>query len=168
MTKQELYLAIYQATGQQDGLAPLRKVFDFHRDVAVHKAKNSNGNTSYITLEFSGLRSRYLCSILFDGSGELGVSVLNFAMPKVRLNHLQKALVLLACVEFLCGHFVLQPENLEFYRQGISSEYGNGQTDLLIQFDQIKQVAANYLNANKDSGWAETASWKPAFQHYVI
>lgn len=148
MNKQALYLAIYQATNNTNAIADITNVKDFQRSLAVHIARNSGEEISHITLEFTGPRSRFLCSILFDGSGDMGTGLDNFAMPKVRLHARQKAVILLACLEFLTEAGVLAAQ-FEYFRERIAGEYDSSHS-ILGLYDAVKKNAYEWMATNWD------------------
>lgn len=141
MTKQELYLAIYQATSSADAQPGINWVSDFDRGLSVHVARNSGGEISYITLEFDGVRGTFLCSMIFDKDV---TSFSNFTMPKVKLNPRQRAIVLLACVEFLMANDVING-TFEYYASRIMYEHQTGRMGFAEHYQRIRATADRYL-----------------------
>lgn len=145
MNKQTLYLMIYQIISQEKADAPLIDVFDFDRNLSINIGRNSDTKVSYINLEFAGVKARYLTSFIFDGSGDNGCSLSNFAMPKLRISHLQKALVMLACLEFLITNKVLENMNSwEYFCDRVTYDFSNGNYGLKRHYDRLRAVAADY------------------------
>lgn len=145
MTKQELYLALYQATSTADAMPNIHGVDDFDRPLAVHLARNSNGNLSYITMEFAGVRSRFLCSLIFDGNGDLGTGFSNFSMPKVKLNPRQRSIALLACLEFLI-HNKLIDADFNYYAERVTVEHQTGRNGFMEHYRMIRGYSTAYIH----------------------
>lgn len=168
MNKHQLYLNIYQITGNADGNATIDcPPEDLARMLAVHVARNSGGEISYITMEFTGVRSRFLCSLLFDGTGDQGTGLMNFSMPKVKLNNRQKALVLLSCLELLIDQKILHA-SMDYFKERISNEYGNGQVAILGQYDVRNALSIEYINARQNGIPGVTHAHVPEAQLFTI
>lgn len=148
MTKQELYLTIFQAIGNPNANAQLLCVTDFDRDIAVNVARNSGGNISHITMEFIGVRSRFLCSILFDGNGDQDTCFANFAMPKVKLNGKQRSIVMIACLDFLIDNGVIDASP-SYFAERIVPEHG-AHPFALRQYAQLRFAAKSYIEKHPE------------------
>lgn len=145
MTKQELYLSIYQIIGNFNADARLDGVTDFDRELSINVARNSGGNISHITMEFAGLRSRYLCSILFDGNGDQDTCFENFAMPKVKLNGRQRCLVMLACLNFLIANDVIKAD-IAYFVERLTHDQRPSTVGILQHYDNVRRTTARYIS----------------------
>lgn len=145
MTRQELYLSIYQIIGTFNADARLDGVTDFDREIFINVARNSGGNISHITTEFTGLRSRYLCSILFDGNGDQDTHFDNFAMPKVKLNGRQRCLVMLACLDFLIANKVLNAD-IAYFVERLTHDQRPSTVGVMQHYARVRCVAQSYIS----------------------
>ena len=136
MTKQELYLSIFQIIGSFHSNAQLNKTIEFDRDLCVNVSRNSDGKISHITMEFIGIRARYLCSILFNGNGDQDTNFDNFAMPKIKLNAKQRSLAFLACMDFLISNKVISA-NLEYFVDRCVQDHLPRTADIMRHFEII-------------------------------
>lgn len=127
---------------------PLLPAFpkDFSRPLVVHISKSSSGNISHVTTEFSGVRAKFFCCIVFDGSGDFGVGLGSFAMPKTKLTQAQKAVMLLSIIEHLISIGAL-PKNFEFYKDRIASEFSGGVGNILDRYKAISENSMRYIDA---------------------
>ena len=168
MNKKILYLIIYQTIGNEKAEVPLINVYDYNRNLAIHIAKNSNHNISYLTLEFTGHRARYLSSLVFDGNGDNACTLVNFAMPKTRISHMQKALVMLACLDFIISNNVIENmKSFEYFRDSICTEFANGNQALIRHYDKLKQKAEFYAKQNESFAKEHPSSNIPP-SHQVV
>jgi hypothetical protein len=149
VNSKELYLNICQIISLDGMTWPQES--EYNREAVVHVSRSSNNKSiSHITLEFSGVRAKFFCCILFDGSGDYGVGVHSFAMPKLKLTLPQKALASLSILKFLIDSRRLDA-NFEFYRERICTDLNGGVGDTLIRFDALCMKSAQYLE-HKEKG----------------
>jgi len=146
VNKHVLYLNLYQVATSDNCDAPLIHVTDFDREVSVLASRNSSGRLSHIAIEFAGLKSKFLCSLVFDGSGELGIDINGFAMPRVKLRQKQKAMALLSCLEFLKDQDVVQFD-IEFMADRIGAELTNGSVSFFHQYKRMTERSANHAES---------------------
>lgn len=149
MTKQELYLALYQATSTQDATPGIHGVGDFDRPLAIHVARNSNRNISYIAMEFAGRRSRFLCTLIFDGPGNHSTGFSNFTMPKVKLNPRQRSIALLACLDFLITNNILAAD-FDYYVERVTVEHQTGRMGFFDHYQKIRSHAYKYIDEHPE------------------
>lgn len=149
MTRQELYLSIYQIIGAFNADARLDGVTDFDREIFINVARNSGGNISHITTEFLGLRSRYLCSILFDGNGDQDTHFDNFAMPKVKLNSRQRCLVMLSCLDFLISNHVLKAD-IAYFVERLTHDQRPSTVGVMQHYARIRSAALQYITEHPE------------------
>ena len=146
MNSKQLYVNISQIiSSDETGWA---MPTDFDREAIVHISRASNNNISHITMEFAGIRAKFLSCIIFDGSGNYGTSVHNFAMPRLKLSLHQKALAALSLLQFLIdeGHL---DANFDFFREKICSDLNGGVGTTLIKYDRMCELSARYLESSK-------------------
>lgn len=149
MTKQQLFLMIYQATSSPEAQVGIHGVTDFDRQLSVHVARNSNGEISYITMEFVGPRACFLSSLIFDGSGHQGTGFSNFSMPKVKLNPRQRSLVLLSCLSFLIENGILNA-NFSYFAERINLEHQAGRAGFIEHYRRMMRATGEYLIAHPE------------------
>lgn len=144
MNSKELYLNICQIISIDGMTWPQES--EYEREAIVHVSRSSNKTSiSHITLEFAGVRAKFFCCILFDGSGDYGVGVHSFAMPKLKLTLPQKALASLSILKYLIDSGRLSA-NFEFYRERICTDLNGGVGDTLIRFDALCAKSVTYLD----------------------
>lgn len=144
MNSKELYLNISQVVSAgEDG--PMTWPTDFDRQAVVHVSRSSNnGNISHVTVEFAGIRAKFLCCLIFEGTGDYGTGVHNFAMPRIRTNLQQKAIGCLSILQYLIdNHYIVA--NFEFFRDKIVSELNGGVGDTLIKYDAVCQRSKDHI-----------------------
>jgi hypothetical protein len=143
MNSQELYLNISQIISNQE--TGLEWPSDYDREAVVHVSRASNENQiSHITLEFAGVRAKFFSCIMFDGSGDHGVGVHSFAMPKLKLTLPQKALAALSVLQYLIDQNMINA-NFKFYREKICAELNGGVGHTLTKYDLICKASRDYL-----------------------
>jgi len=144
MNKQSLFLNIFQATSDVCGGAAITPHLEFDLPLEVHVGRNSkNGAISHITLEFAGIRARFLCSILFNGSGPHDTCLANFHMPKRKLQSHQKAYVLLSCLDFLTSQGVVETSMADFCAS-VEADY-TGPHAILPHFYALTAKSERYV-----------------------
>lgn len=149
MNKQELYFNLYQITGNSDANSPLENITDFNRELSVIFQKNNEGRISGISMEFCGPKSRFHCSLIPDGVVQFGFGLNSLAMPRVKLNNVQRGLALLSCIEFLNSNDLIHVD-VDYYLDRISTEAVNGQSFFLSSYRRIchdsRQYAREHAN----------------------
>lgn len=143
MNSKQLYLNICQIISTDE--TGFSWPTDYDRPAIVHVSRSSNDKSiSHITLEFSGIRAKFFSCILFDGTGDYGVNVHNFAMPRLKLGLPQKALFALSMLSFLIEENYLNA-NFDFFREKICSDLNGGVGNILNRFDFICRKTDDYL-----------------------
>jgi hypothetical protein len=151
MNSQELYLNICQIISEGER-TPMTWPTDFNRNIAVHVSRSSQGrNISHITVEFTGIRAKFLSCLMFDGSSDYGTGVHTFAMPRIKTTIQQKALGCLSVLEYLIDNDHLQAD-MAFFREKVIADLTGGVGDTLIKYDKMCAASRRYL--------AETAQGK--------
>lgn len=162
MNKQVLFLNIVQAIASVNGDGDLI-TREFDRPLRIHVARNSKDEISYITMEFAGDCSQFMCSILFNGNGHQDTGLQNFSMPKRKLQAFQKSLVLLSCLQFLADNAVLAAD-MAYFRDRINGECGR--PELLEQYELItikSEVHIRNVGHVKSSPTSESKSQNFSF-----
>lgn len=140
MDKRALYLCLYQSVCHDNGDAPIQNVKDFARDLEVTISRNSNQQISMITLEFSGLKSRFPCVLAFDGLSDASISINGFMMPMAKLNPRQRTLCLLSCLYFLWAQDLICVQWSALLDK-LCTEFGQGSIGIQHQFErQVKRA----------------------------
>lgn len=149
MNKQTLFLNIFQVSSDLCEKAAIPPHTDFDLNLQVHVARNSkNASISYITLEFAGVRSRFLCSILFNGSGDHDTCLANFSMPKRKIQSHQKAVALLSCLQFLVHNKVINASWADFCASVTADYYGPN--SVIADFDRITFKSREYIQEHPE------------------
>lgn len=146
-----LFLNIAQIVSNGAGEWPA----DFHREAIVQVSKNSGEHISHITVEFYGKRAKYLCVGLFDGSGDNGTSIHKFAMPGVKLNLRQKALLGMSLVEYLIGVKAIKSD-FEYIKESFAIDVEGGSSNILNRYDEVCNASFKLLE-DLNFGLAMTA-----------
>src|SRR5579872_3004485 len=148
MNSKQLYVNICQiiSTDETGMVWPQ----DYDRECVVHVSRSSNDSSiSHITLEYAGIRAKFFCCIVFDGTGNYGVTAHSFAMPKLKLTLPQKALVALSVLSYLIETKHLDA-NFEFFREKICTDLNGGVGNTLSRFDLISFNSLEYLDRQMD------------------
>ena len=153
MNSKQLYVMICMAIAKEN--KPNAYNPSFHEmsasvrtQIAYNHQAAEGSNISYATLEFSGIRAKFLCTLIFDGAGEHDTSVHNFSMPRQKLNPQQKALVCLAFMEYMTtskGGEPLIAADFNFIREKIQFNVNGGVGDLLHEYDEMRNAAFEYV-----------------------
>ncbi len=144
MNAQELYLNISQVVSAGD-TSPMTWPTDYEREAVVHVSRSSQqGNISHITIEFSGIRAKFLSCLIFDGTSNHGTGVHNFAMPRIRTTVQQKALGCLSVLQYLIDNGHLDAD-FAFFREKIMSDLNGGVGDTLLKYDLMCKASEKYL-----------------------
>src|ERR1700758_352480 len=142
MNSKEVYLNIYQVLSN----GPVGQPDDFDREMIVHVGRASAGNVSHITTEFAGIRSKFFCCIVFDGSGDMGCSLNSFAMPKMKLLREQRAFIFLTLLEYMITNGILKAD-LAYFKECASLEFNGGVGKFFEQYDRICKNSRAYIAA---------------------
>lgn len=146
MDKHALYLCLYQSVCHDNGDAPIQNVKDFSRNLEVAISRNSNQHISLITLEFSGLKSRFPCVLAFDGISDASINANGFMMPMARLNPRQRTLCLLSCLYFLWSQKLISIQWSAMLDK-VCTEFGQGSIGIQHQFErQVKRAEEHASN----------------------
>lgn len=146
MNAKELFLNISQIVSAGEA-GPMTWPTDFNREAVVHISRSAKqGNISHITLEFAGVRAKFLSCLIFDGAGNHGTGVHSFAMPRIRTTVQQKALGCLSVLNYLIDNNHLDAE-FSFYADKIMSEINGGVGDTLLKYEAMCQASRDYLAA---------------------
>lgn len=149
MNAQELYLNICQVVSAGEA-APMTWPNDYDREVAIHVARScDNFNISHITTEFKGIRAKFLSCLIFDGTGDYGTGVHNFAMPRIRTTVQQKALGCLSVLDYLTSNGYIS-SSFEFFRDKIVADLNGGVGDTLIKYDQMCKLSKLHIERQKE------------------
>ena len=144
MNSKELYTNLCQIIVPEGGRVTWPT--DFHREAIVHVARNNkNSAISHITVEFHGIRAKFLCCLLFDGTGDSGVSVHGFAMPRIKLSVPQRALAAMSVLQFLVDGGWLKAD-FNFIRERICSDVNGGTGSTSAEYDIISAHSVHYVN----------------------
>jgi hypothetical protein len=136
MNSKVLYLNICQILATSDNAVPPWPK-DYDRPIVVHVGRSTNNDAiSNITVEYAGVRAKFFCGLLFDGTGDYGVSARDFFMPRVKLSIQQKALLTLSLLYFLITNGKIDATT-DYFREKISSDINGGAGNVLEQFDSI-------------------------------
>lgn len=157
MNAQELFLNIAQVVSAGEA-APMTWPTDYKRQAVVHVSRSAQqGNISHITVEFTGVRAKFLSCLIFDGAGNYGTGVHSFAMPRIRTSVQQKALGCLSVLQYLIdnGHLDAQ---FSFYQDKIVSELNGGVGDTLIKYEAMCNASRDYLAARAESEKASNSA----------
>lgn len=150
MNAKELYLNICQVVSAGEA-APMTWPNDYDREAVVHVSRSSNGNNiSHITVEFAGIRAKFLSCLIFDGTGDYGTGVHNFAMPRIRTTVQQKALGCLSVLNYLTANGYIKAD-FEFFRDKIVADLNGGVGDTLIKYDQMCKLSKLHIERQKES-----------------
>lgn len=150
MNKHYLYLSLYQALTIESCDAAIAHVEDFDRDLSVALLYNSSERLSSVTLEFAGVKSRFLINLAFDGSGPQGIGLGGITLPHMPgARSKQKAFALLACIDFLIAEGYLRGADREFMAEKISAEYSQGSVAFLHQYDKLVTKAVHHATMTK-------------------
>lgn len=153
MDQKKLFINIAQAVALNAPAFSSPTPGEYSRPVAVHVARNThNGNISHITLEFKGVRTKFLCVAMFDGFGNYGASVNGFVMPRMKLTLEERVLIALSVFEFLCtnsdspftGEAFLVAD-FEEYKEKFISEIKGGVNNLAEQYRRISSISDQIL-----------------------
>lgn len=145
MNSKELYVTICQilAMGSNETIRPTAE--EFSRPASIQLAHNhGTGIISHATVEFVGVRAKFLCTIIFDGAGPHDTSVHNFNMPRTKLSMDQKALMCLAVVEFLIDQKALKAD-FNFIREKVLFDINSGVGSILRTYDNLKNSSATVV-----------------------
>ncbi len=160
MDKRALYLCLYQAVCHDNGDAQIQNVRDFARTLEVSVSRNSNQQISLITLEFSGLKSRFPCVLAFDGLSDASISANGFMMPMARLNPRQRTLCLLSCLYFLHKSELIQID-WPVVLDRVCTEFGQGAIGIQHQFDRQLQRAIKHAQVTDVQDEVATSHRRP-------
>lgn len=160
MNRQELYLSICQAIGTDNAKPGLEKITDFDRPCTVVIARNSSGNISNISIEFTGYKARFLCSVLFDGNGDQSTGFSNFSMPKVKLNPRQRATVLLCCLKFLIDNGLIAAD-INYFCDRVVAEHSLGQGEFIANWEAVLLASKAYIKLHPEFAMAHKR--RPSF-----
>ena len=144
MNSQKLYLNLAQivALDGEDLVNPS----DYTREILVHVSRGSQNNfISHITLEYKGLKAKFFCCLTFDGSGNYGTGVHNFAMPRIKTTIQQKALACLSVLEFLIVNGYLGDSDFEYFKEKVLSETTGSSIALIRKYEEISLVSEDFL-----------------------
>lgn len=148
MNSQELFVNLCQIISTEE--TGMTWPTDYDREAVVHVSRSARRGAdqqiSHITIEFAGVRAKFFCCILFDGSGPYGASFREFAMPRIRTTINQKAMGFLSVIEYLVSNGYLGCDsNFEFFREKVIADLNGGVGDTLIKYDQIKARTRRHL-----------------------
>lgn len=150
MNSQQLYLNLAQivAIDGEDLVNPS----DYTRELLVHISRGSQNNSiSHITLEFKGLKAKFFCCLTFDGSGNYGTGVHNFAMPRIKTTIQQKALACLSVLQYLIDAKHLGDSDFEYFKEKILSETSGASIALIRKYEEISLVSEDFLLKTKQT-----------------
>lgn len=145
MNSKEVFVNLSQIIGIDRNESPSQE--DCNRELVVHVSRNSTNTISHITTEFRGLTAKFFCCMIFDGSGDMGIGLSGFAMPKMKINHSQKALALLTILELLIEDgYVNAP--FEFFKARIEGELStHGFSGILSRYKFLSERSSDYISA---------------------
>lgn len=142
-----VYLNIHQviANREYDVFDGVTKT-DFSRPISINVSRNSNHgkDISHVTVEFAGIRAKFFCCLTFDGTGDHGASLANFAMPKLKLNASQKLVVMLSIINYMIEVGHLQAD-AEFYAEKLAGDLNGGVGNILSKYDAIQNNSLLYI-----------------------
>jgi hypothetical protein len=153
MNSKEVFMNIYQILSSEQAISFPE---DFDRELVVHVSRAAQGNISHITLEFAGIRAKFFSCLVFDGSGDLGTSLGNFAMPKMKLQLDQKAIILLTIIEYLIENNIIKA-NFEFFKARISDDLSGGVGPLIAKYDRVCKNSRDYIKSKEEGRKVHTA-----------
>lgn len=145
MNKHYLYLSLYQALTVETCDASIAHVTDFDRELSLAMLYNSSERLSAVTLEFAGVKSRFLITLAFDGSGPHGIGLGGISLPHMpQAKNKQRAIALLAALDFLIAEGMLPGADREFLAEKIGTEYSQGSVAFLHQYDKLVSKAVHH------------------------
>jgi hypothetical protein len=150
MNSKEVFMTIHRALSIDNTYFGINSE-DISRKLVIHVSRSSgNNNVSHITTEFAGVRAKFFCCLVFDGSGDSGISLQGFAMPKVKLALSQKAIVMLAILEYLTAHGYIDAD-MNFFKDRVASEFSGGTGNIVQRYEAIlKDAQKNVSNLAKN------------------
>lgn len=130
---------------------------EMSRPLSVHIARNSHhsgkANISHITWEFAGVQGMFFSCATFDGTGPYGTAPNKFALPGQKINHAQKALILLTLMEYTLASNELNVEgDFAVLAQKIQQEFDGGVSDLMTNYHAMTKVSSNLVAAALSGG----------------
>ncbi len=148
MNSKELYVCIAQILSTTVDITRPTKT-DYTREAkVVVSANHLNGygasNISHATIEFSGVRAKFLCSLIFDGAGSHDTSVHNFSMPRQKMSMEQKALACLAVVQYLIDQEYIVAD-MNFFKEKFHFDVSGGVGDLLKKYESLVASSKHFL-----------------------
>jgi hypothetical protein len=146
MNSKELYCNLYQILDGTGRSYPE----DFDRPLHLHVSRASGGNISHITTEFGGVRAKFFCCLMFDGSGDTGTGLPYFAMPKVKLTTHQRAAMALSTIQYLIEARVINGD-MNYFKEKIFSELNGGIGSFLAYYERLCRSSAAHVMSRSGS-----------------
>lgn len=156
MNSKQLYVMICSIISQETTVPYKPSVREFSAPVDYHIAYNHGKNSdviSHASVEFKGVRAKFLSILTFDGAGPSDTAIYNFNMLRQKLSLDQKALMCLAVMEFLthkptppvaCGWPIVDAD-FELLREKIQHAVSGGVGDILERYDLMRESAFIYV-----------------------
>ncbi len=144
MNSKEVFVNLSQVIGINGSDYPSSE--DCNRELVVHVSRNTTNTVSHVTTEFRGMTSKFFCCMMFDGSGDMGIGITGFAMPKMKINQSQKALALLTILDYLIqeGHL---KASFEFFKARIEGELSSlGFGGILQRYKFMSDRSKHYIS----------------------
>ncbi len=150
MNSKELFINIHQIKSDP-GLKfnyPLN-INHYDKQISVYVARNSGSHISHITMEFIGVRARYLCVLTFNTPNDMGIGLYGLAMMHVKLTLPQKALVLLSCLNYLIDNKILDAD-LQYFKEKIAMDLNDTDHVIVEQYEKVCIATNNFLNEQEN------------------
>ncbi len=147
MNSKEVFVNLSQIIGIDRNEHPSQE--ELNRELVVHVSRNATNTISHITTEFRGITAKFFCCMIFDGSGDMGIGLSGFAMPKMKINQSQKALALLTILEYLTDRdSPYLSASFEFFKSRIEGEASMlGFSGVLSRYRDMSDRSSAYISA---------------------
>lgn len=144
MNSKEVFVNLSQIVGIDRNDFPLPE--EYERELSFCFAYNTTNTLSHVTAEFRGMTAKFFSCMIFDGTGAMGIGVSGFAMPKMKINVIQKALALLTILEYMIESGLLFNAPFEFFLSRVELELAQqGHGGVIQRYKHISKLSSDYI-----------------------